>query len=414
MYILSKENIIEYLRSHLKDVVFDSDTQVTVIGENAGEDEGDGYLNFVYKVTTQSFSCIVKQAQNFMRQDSENKLPANRNKLEYDIMALRGAIVPEYVPKVYFYDDENHVFAMEDCSHLKIPRFMLSKNVMYENFAENCAHYMAATHFYTSEYYLETDAFRDLTSHFMSPRLREIMEDGIFVTLFGPFEFDQSLGEKFTKFAKSMTEDPAFVHERFRLRRNFISNGECLVHGDLHTSNMFAGDNALKVIDMEFTFTAPFSFDIGYLAGNFIAQYASAIFRDFPSEDERTRFKEYILHGLRTLYTTYVNDFCKFCDADCKDYYKDVPGLQDDFKHTILTEYPGYAACANWSRACGIIPYPDYDVIEDIEEKAHAVTLSLMIDWQIIFGRHNYKTIDDFIHDIQYAERRYLKHIGRL
>jgi len=37
-----------------------------------------------------------------------------------------------------------------------------------------------------------------------------------------------------------------------------------------------------------------------------------------------------------------------------------------------------------------------------------------MIDWQIMFNRYNYKTIDDFIRDILYAERRYLKHIGRL
>lgn len=414
MYILSKENVIDYLRPRLSDVVFDSNTQVTVIGDNTGEDEGDGYLNFIFKVTTSSFSCIVKQAQEFMRHNEEKELPASRNKLEYDIMTLRSAIIPEYVPKVYYYDDANHIFVMEDCSYLKIPRFQLSKNIMYDNFAENCAHYLAATHFYTSEYYLETDVFRNLTSHFMSPRLREIMEDGIFVNLFGYQEYDHTLGDKFVKFAEDITNDPAFLRERYRLRHSFISNGECLVHGDLHTSNMFAGDNALKVIDMEFTFTAPFAFDMGYLAGNFIAQYASATFRDFPTESARVEFKEYILHGIRTLYTTYVHDFCKFCDADCKDYYKDVPGLQDDFKLNVLREYPGYAACANWGRASSLLPYPDYDVIEDIQEKAHAVTLSLMIDWQIIMGRHHYNTIDDFIHDIKYVERRYLKHIGRL
>ena len=58
--------------------------------------------------------------------------------------------------------------------------------------------------------------------------------------------------------------------------------------------------------------------------------------------------------------------------------------------------------------------YPDYDIITDVKERTHAVTLSLMIDWQIILNRHSYQTIDDFIRDIRYAERRYLKHIGRL
>lgn len=414
MYVLSKENIIEYLRPRLPEVVFGPDTVVNQIGESGNEEEGDGYLNYVFKVSTGSFSCIIKQALEHMRHASDRKLPPGRNKLEYDIMCIRYQIVPEYVPKPYFYDDENHIFAMEDCSHLKIPRFQLNKNVMYDNFAENCAHYLAATHFYTSEYFLETGAFRDLTCHFMSPRLRQIMEDSIFVTLFGQHEFDYTLGEQFVKFAKSLADSPEFKRERFHLRHSFISNGECLVHGDLHTSNMFAGDNALKVIDMEFTFTGPFSFDMGYLAGNFIAQYASATFRPFPSENERKAFKQYILNGLRTLYTTYVDDFCGFCNKDCKDYYKDVPGLQDDFRKTILRDYPGFTACANWSRASDLMAYPDYDIITDVKERVHAVTLSLMIDWQIILNRHSYQTINDFIRDIRYAERRYLKHIGRL
>lgn len=414
MFILNTENIIEYLRPRLPEVVFDSSTRVRQIGDGSSEEDGDGYLNYVFKVSTSSFSCIIKQALDHMRHSEDRHLPATRNKLEYDILAIRSRICPEYVPTPYFYDEENHIFAMEDCSHLKIPRFQFTKNIMYDNFAENCAKYLAATHFFTSEYFLETDAFRGLTTHFMSPRLRQIMEDAIFVTLFGHHEFDAELGEEFVQFAKGLAYSPEFECERYKLRHSFISNGECLVHGDLHTSNMFAGDNELKVIDMEFTFTGPFSFDMGYLAGNLIAQYASATFREFPSESDRAAFKKYMLHNLRTLYTTYVTEFCKHCDEHCKDFYKDVPGLQDDFKKKILRDYPGFTAAANWSRASDSMDYPDYDVITDLKDRCHAVTMSLMIDWQIMFNRYNYKTIDDFIRDILYAERRYLKHIGRL
>jgi 5-methylthioribose kinase len=413
MFILNTENIIEYLRPRLPEVIFDSSTMVRQIGDGSSEEDGDGYLNYVFKVSTGSFSCIVKQALGHMRH-SMRELPASRNKLEYDILTIRSRISPEYVPTPYFYDEDNHIFAMEDCSHLKISRFQFAKNIVYDHFGENCAKYLAATHFFTSEYFLETDAFRGLTTHFMSPKLRQIMADAIFVTLFGHHEFDAELGEEFVRFAKSLAYAPELECERYKLRHSFITNGECLVHGDLHTSNMFAGDNALKVIDMEFTFTGPFSFDMGYLAGNLIAQYTSAIFRDFPSEKERNTFKQYILHTIRTLYTTYVTEFCRHCDAHCKDFYKDVPGLQEDFKKTILRDYPGFTDAANWSRASDSMPYPDYDVITDLKERCHAVTMSLMIDWQIMFNRYHYKTIDDFIRDIEYVERRYLKHIGRL
>ena len=204
MIILSTENIIEYLRPRLPQVIFDSSTQVRRIGDGSCEDDGDGYLNFVFKVSTSSFSCIVKQALNHMAHSTERFLPAERNKLEYDILEIRSRICPEYVPTPYFYDAVNHVFAMEDCSHLKIPRFQFTKNVMYDNFGENCAKYLAATHFFTSEYFLETDAFRGLTSHFMSPKLRKIMEDAIFVTLFGHHEFDAELGEEFVQFGQTV------------------------------------------------------------------------------------------------------------------------------------------------------------------------------------------------------------------
>ena len=407
MYILTKENIIEYLRLKLPKVVFGPDTTVIRIGESGNEEEGDGYLNYVFKVSTNSFSCIVKQALEHMRHKESRKLPAERNKLEYDIMCIRYHIVPEYVPEPYFYDEENHIFAMEDCSHLKIPRFQLTKNIMYDHFAENCAHYLAATHFYTSEYFLETDAFRNLTSHFMSPILRKIMEDSIFVTLFGEHQFDYTLGDSFLHFAKGLSDSPEFKTERYKLRHSFISNGECLVHGDLHTSNMFAGDNALKVIDMEFTFGGPFSYDIGYLIGNLLSQYAAACYRDFTSAKEQSKFKTYLLTAIRDMYHSYVNGFMEHWNQDAKEIYKGIPGLQDEWKHRILTEAPGYAAIVNWFRVAGEIPYPDFDMITDLDKKRDAMSLSLMIDWQLIFHRHQYESIDDLIQDVLYVEQQY-------
>ncbi len=413
MIILDKENIVAYLRSRLPEITFDSTTTVYEIGANGNEEE-DGHVNFLFKVSCGDFSCIVKQARPDPRLGEDFTLPEDRNKLEYDIVAIRHKICSEYVPEPYFFDEANHIYAMEDCSHLHIARFELCKNMMYDNFAENCGKYLAASHFYTSEYYLETDVFRQLTSHFMSPELRQLMEDAVFVDLFGFHRFDDSLGEEFVTFAKDLSYSPEFETERYKLRHSYITSGECLIHGDLHTSNMFVGNDALKVIDMEFTYMGPFAYDMGYLAGNFIAQYASATFRDFPSEKERAEFKKYILHCIRALYTTYVNEFCKHCDEHGKAYFKGIVGLQDDFKKKILLDYPGYTAVANWSRASDAIDYPDYDLLTDVTKRRHAVTMSLMIDWQIMFHRYSYETIDDFIRDILYAERRYLKHIGEL
>ena len=97
MLILNTDNIIEYLRPRLPEVIFDSSTEVHSIGGNGIEEEGDGYLNYIFKVTTSEFSCIIKQALEHMRHNESRALPASRNKLEYDIMAIRHKICPEYV-----------------------------------------------------------------------------------------------------------------------------------------------------------------------------------------------------------------------------------------------------------------------------------------------------------------------------
>ena len=81
-------------------------------------------------------------------------------------MKICAAIVPDLIPKLYDCDEENRVFITEDVSYLRISRFQLLKGVTYPKLADQIARYMAATQFYTSEYYLDTKRFRDLSVHF--------------------------------------------------------------------------------------------------------------------------------------------------------------------------------------------------------------------------------------------------------
>ena len=46
-------------------------------------------------------------------------------------------------------------------------------------------------------------------------------------------------------------------------------------------------------------------------------------------------------------------------------------------------------------------------MITDLDKKRDAMSLSLMIDWQLIFHRHQYESIDDLIQDVLYVEKQY-------
>lgn len=409
MIILDKNNIIPYLKEQMPDIDFSGDVTITAIGDGSqtAEEAGDGYVNFIFIVRTPEHSFVVKQSRELARM-SGGEMPLTRNHLEFDAMKVFNAIAPNYVPKVYFIDDANRVFVMEDASTegRMIARFQFNQNRTFPGFAKHCGQYMADTDFYTSELYLDTPDFRALTCRFMNADMRPIMEDGLFIYMFGT-PYESSLGEEFQAFAKSITEDPAYLTERHKMRHIYMTKAECLIHADLHTSNVFAGDNTVKMIDMEFTFCGPFSYDLGYLIGNLISQYASACYRDFPSEQERLEFKAYLLATMAELYETYVDRFTDNWVKYGKSIYQDVPGLMDAFRQNILLEMPGFASIVNWFRIAGEIPYPDFDMITDLDKKRDALALSLMMDWQIMFNRYNYKNIHDFIDDLLYVEKNY-------
>lgn len=409
MIIIDKNNIVSYLKERMPEVDFSGEVSVTAIGDGSqsAEEAGDGYVNFIFIVRTPSHSLVVKQSLESARM-SGGTMPLYRNHLEYDAMKLFHAIAPDYVPKVYFIDDENKVFVMEDASTdgRMIARFQLNQNKSFPGFARHCGQYMADTAFHTSELYLDTADFRALNCRFMNEQMRPIMEDGLFLNMFGT-PYEPSLGEEFRQFAKSITEDPEYLTQRHKMRHIYMTKAECLIHADLHTSNLFAASDSLKVIDMEFSFCGPFSYDLGYLMGNLVSQYASSCYRDFPSEQERKEYKAYLLATMIELYQSYIERFLENWKAYGKSIYQDVPGLMDSFQQNILQEMPGFASIVNWFRVAGQISYPDFDMITDLDKKRDAMALSLMMDWQMMFHRSQYKDIQDFIDDLLYVEKHY-------
>ena len=382
MITLSKENVVDYVKSRLDFFNLDGDIKVSAIGEGTVEEDGDGFINFVYRVSDGKHHLIVKQSTLEARSKGSFTLDLNRYKLEYDAMKICAAIVPDLIPKLYDCDEENRVFITEDVSYLRISRFQLLKGVTYPKLADQIARYMAATQFYTSEYYLDTKRFRDLSVHFMNTTMRKIMEVGMFLTSVTPEDtVGRPLDPEFITFSKRICADPAVLLARQKLRHLFMSKGECLIHCDLHTSNIFASQTEAKVIDMEYSFFGPFAYDMGYFTANFIAQYAAAAFRPFETEEARKEFKAYCLFMIRETYVKY---------------------------------FIGFAASAMLGRICDLIPYPDYDDIDDYVQRHNAKCFSIILNREMLVKWESYNSIDEFIQDILTIEEIYCRNIKDL
>ena len=407
MLTLSKENIIEYLKKHMQDFDDTLPAEISQVGEGTEEEDGDGYVNYIFRVHTAKEALVLKQSLPLARM-SQQPMDVKRNKLEYDSMRIRYSIVPEYTPFLKFYDEDNYIFVMEDVSYLQIARFQFNKNIMFPDFGRQCGECMAKTEFYTSEYFLTREEYRRLQSRFDNTDMRRIMEDGMFLDIFG-LDIDASLGEAFENFALQFSRDSRYNTELFKLRRSYMSHPDALIHADMHTSNIFVSEEQMKVIDMEFSFMGPFGYDLGFLTGNLISQYCAACFKPFPSEADRREYKAYLLATIKSLFRTYFRTFTECWNQDAKKRYQGEDGLRRSIFDEIMLEAPGYASMVNWFRCAGDVGYPDFDVIEDKEDKRHATTLSLLMDWQIMFQRYQYMTVDDLIDTILYVEEKYFK-----
>lgn len=412
MITLTKENIICYLQENLKSKCFEEPILIQAIGDgsNSAEDDGDGYVNFVFRVKTEEFSLIVKQARPELRQRSEHTLPVRRNKMETDIWKLRAAITPEYIPKIYFVDLQNNIFVTEDVSYLKIMRFQLNQSRQFPNFAKLCARYIAASHFYTSEYYLSTEDFRNLCVHFMNEDMKPVMEDGIFLNFFGTNMIDPTIGKFFHEYATRMYKDNDLTTNRYRLRQIFMTRSEALIHADLHTSNIFIGEDTLKVIDMEFVCGGPLAYDLGAVIGNLLSQFSSASFRHYDSDSERISFQAYLLSSIKSLYEYYIQYFFEFWRENAKELYQNIAGIEKDFSLTILREMFGFAAAINWARSAGPAAYPDFDIL-DKTSKEYALILNLMILEYLLRNWSTLSSIDEAIDAILDLSEDFIKKI---
>ena len=413
MITLTKENITDYLRKQMPDLDFSKPLIISEIGEGTAEEDGDGYVNYVFRVSDGKRKMILKQGRSVGRVTGHTGMDLARTSIEYDYMKIGQVIVPEYIPELYFYDDENLVFAVEDVSYLKICRFQLNKSEIFPKMAKQAADYLARLHFYTSDYYLDTETFRRLQVRFMNSKMRKFFDDRTFISFDcgegdPTEEFGFELNPLYAEETRKLILDPRVILERHKLRELYMRKAEALLHADFHTSNVFVSKEQLKAIDMEFTFFGPAAYDLGYLQENLLSQCASGVFRSFESQKERLEFVSFILATMQELFTEYCNVFFACWNKDAKPIYQDVPGLQEYVQKQLLQDMIGFCANSHIFRCAADIGYPEYDDLKDKEKIRNAKLLSLAMDHRMILRRAEYPNAEAWIDDMLALVKEFL------
>ncbi|MER5183888.1 S-methyl-5-thioribose kinase [Streptomyces sp. NPDC002896] len=252
-------------------------------GDIAVREVSDGNMNRVFLAATRDGirSLAVKQALPWVRVAGPS-WPMNPNRADAEARAYLqvARVAPDKIPAIHGYDPENHALVMEDMSDLEVLRTLLNDGAPYgPDTSRRIGEFVAQLSFATSDFGMASAERKALIAASVSPELCKITED---VVLSEPYiEHEHNHWHPgLDDLAAEFRADTRLRTEVADLRHTFMTSGQALLHGDLHTGSIMVGrrDDAevVRVFDPEFSFVGPIGYDLGLYWANVLVSEARA------------------------------------------------------------------------------------------------------------------------------------------
>ncbi|CEG26483.1 S-methyl-5-thioribose kinase [Bacillus sp. B-jedd] len=377
--------------------------------ENASElsckEIGDGNLNYVFRVIDEKSgnSIIVKQAGETARISDEFKLSTNRIRIESNILKLQEELAPGLVPKVFLYDDIMNCCVMEDLSDHTILRTALLEQRIFPALAEDLSTFMVNTLLLTTDVVLNHKKKKELVKDYINPELCEISEDLVYTE---PFNDYNSRNELFPANKKWIEEtiygDTRLRFEAAKLKFDFMTNAQALVHGDLHTGSIFVKKDSTKVIDPEFAFYGPIGYDVGNVVANLVFAWANYTFTA-ESNDE---FVSWLESTITDTIDLFAEKFLVSWQKNVTEVMAKEKGFDQWYLDGVLSDTAGIAGLELTRRIVGLAKVKDITSITDEKSRVLAERVCLETAKSFILERENYKNGRDFLNTLKKVYNR--------
>lgn len=359
---------------------------------------GDGNLNLVFHISDPASgrSIIMKQALPYAKVVGESwPLTLDRARIESEALIIEESLAPGLVPHVYKYDAELALTVMEDLSDHVIMRRGLIEGNKYPLFAGHISEFMANTLFFTSDLGMNQQQKKLRVGQFINPELCKITEDLIFDDPYTDSP-NNNIHELIRADAAALTTDTELKLEVALLREKFLTQGQALLHGDLHTGSIFITTESTKVIDPEFAYYGPMGFDIGAVIANLLLNYAG---QEGWIKDEagRADYRAYLLDTVKDVWEQFEAKFGALWDQHLVDRIAQTPGYKESYMKRLLQDTIGYAGCKMVRRIVGLAHVADIDKIADGETRARAERIALAIGTSLIKLNRKAESIDEVL-----------------
>ena len=376
-----------------------------IVGDDSSrwkiDEVGDGNLNLVYTVSSNSGNIIVKQALPYVRLVGDSwPLPLSRSFYEHEVLVRQAKRDPGSVPEIYYFNKTQAIIAME----MLLPHVILRKKLIageyIDGLAQRLGEFCARTAFRGSDLSLKTADKKSDTAMFQGNlELMGITESLVFTDPYFEAEMNHHT-DGLDPIVKILRSDVKMKSKAQKMLMKFTSNTETLCHGDLHSGSVMCTDNETKVIDPEFGFYGPMGFDIGMLISNYLMAYFSQ-----PSHRKSNALSDYqtwILEVIEGTYEAFQREFKNLWGSERtgilfpQSLFEDQGdsselALNDMLQH-IWQDAVAICGIEMHRRILSLAHNADFEEVIDIKKRSQLEARNLMMGRELIL---NNKTIKD-------------------
>lgn len=342
------------------------------------EEIGDGNINYVYRVKDidSGKSIIVKHAENELRIYKARFVGTERNRIEYEVLALQKELAPEYIPELYLYDEKNKNILMEDMQGYENMRYELCKHKIFPYAAEHIADFCAKVFMNTTDMVVGAMEKKELVKRYTNVYPCEITERHVLTEPYQDLEENGVCPEN-DAFMREMIYGNTELKARVgMLKDSFQTKAQALIHGDLHTGSIFVTPERTCVLDPEFAFYGPIGYDTGNFIANMIFAYANATVT-MKSGDEKSAYIAWILQTIEKFIDHFRSKSIAILHDNSKDYMMRSDDFYELYLNDIALDTAGYAGTELIRRVVGSSGVRDITQIANPAAKAQAERICL-------------------------------------
>lgn len=390
-FLMKPEDVIEYAKSELDIFSSSADLQCKEIG--------DGNINYIFRVWDKNSdaSVVIKQAGHTARISDDFVLSTDRNRIESEILILEHKLAPGLVPLIYKYDETMACCAMEDLSDYVIMRTALLEHQIFPLFAEHISTFMVNTLLNTTDVVMDHKEKKEMVKKYINPELCEISEDLVYTEPFNDYNGRNDVYPANLAWVKeNIYGDQALRLEAAKLKFEFLTNAQALIHGDLHTGSIFIKPTETKIIDPEFAFYGPIGYDTGNIVANLIFAWANGD-AEIKDETQKKEFCGWVEKTIIESMDMFKDKFVAAWKASVNDVSAKEPGFMEWYLGTVMRDTAAVAGMELSRRVLGLAHVKDIISIQDEAARLRAERTCLTIAKDFIMNRDSYSNGKDFV-----------------